>query len=216
MSQKGGMGVSASPHPQGFTEMGSPTQGLTQDHQPRRKWGSLTRRGAPQPLPAAHVHRQTDIWTNTGEWHTDPEVQREEECRQIYREMNTNQRWEEFNLKDYKGKRNLKTETQCQARGKTGCRWKDETTGMERKGAESVGLQPAPPPAAGGFKTTRLVIFWPCFVKSHLQINGEDHWCTLRHQEWWTPPPLSGQTSPTICTQSFILKVVFLNIEIYV
>ncbi|XP_029014856.1 insulin-like growth factor 2 mRNA-binding protein 1 [Betta splendens] len=33
--QKGGMGPG--PHPQGFTEMGSPTQGLTQDHQPRRK-----------------------------------------------------------------------------------------------------------------------------------------------------------------------------------
>uniref|UniRef100_A0A7N5ZWS3 RRM domain-containing protein n=1 Tax=Anabas testudineus TaxID=64144 RepID=A0A7N5ZWS3_ANATE len=33
--QKGGM--APGPHPQGFTEMGSPTQGLTQDHQPRRK-----------------------------------------------------------------------------------------------------------------------------------------------------------------------------------
>uniref|UniRef100_A0A3Q3RHV6 Insulin-like growth factor 2 mRNA binding protein 1 n=1 Tax=Mastacembelus armatus TaxID=205130 RepID=A0A3Q3RHV6_9TELE len=33
--QKGGMGPS--PNPQGFTEMGSPMQGLTQDHQPRRK-----------------------------------------------------------------------------------------------------------------------------------------------------------------------------------
>uniref|UniRef100_A0A3B4XU39 Insulin-like growth factor 2 mRNA binding protein 1 n=1 Tax=Seriola lalandi dorsalis TaxID=1841481 RepID=A0A3B4XU39_SERLL len=33
--QKGGMGPS--PNPQGFTEMGSPTQGLTQEHQPRRK-----------------------------------------------------------------------------------------------------------------------------------------------------------------------------------
>uniref|UniRef100_A0A3Q1G7H2 Insulin-like growth factor 2 mRNA binding protein 1 n=1 Tax=Acanthochromis polyacanthus TaxID=80966 RepID=A0A3Q1G7H2_9TELE len=33
--QKGGMGPG--PNPQGFTEMGSPTQGLTQDHQPRRK-----------------------------------------------------------------------------------------------------------------------------------------------------------------------------------
>ncbi|XP_008283946.1 insulin-like growth factor 2 mRNA-binding protein 1 [Stegastes partitus] len=33
--QKGGMGPG--PSPQGFTEMGSPTQGLTQDHQPRRK-----------------------------------------------------------------------------------------------------------------------------------------------------------------------------------
>ncbi|PWA30368.1 hypothetical protein CCH79_00015756 [Gambusia affinis] len=37
MSQKGGMGMGSGPHPQGFTEMGSPTQGLTQDHQPRRK-----------------------------------------------------------------------------------------------------------------------------------------------------------------------------------
>uniref|UniRef100_A0A665UAF5 Insulin-like growth factor 2 mRNA-binding protein 1 n=1 Tax=Echeneis naucrates TaxID=173247 RepID=A0A665UAF5_ECHNA len=35
--QKGGMGMSPGPHPQGFTEMGSPTQGLTQEHQPRRK-----------------------------------------------------------------------------------------------------------------------------------------------------------------------------------
>uniref|UniRef100_A0A8C2WZY5 Insulin-like growth factor 2 mRNA binding protein 1 n=1 Tax=Cyclopterus lumpus TaxID=8103 RepID=A0A8C2WZY5_CYCLU len=35
--QKGGMGSGPSPNPQGFTEMGSPTQGLTQDHQPRRK-----------------------------------------------------------------------------------------------------------------------------------------------------------------------------------
>ncbi|XP_047199757.1 insulin-like growth factor 2 mRNA-binding protein 1 [Hippoglossus stenolepis] len=33
--QKGGMG--SGPNPQGFTEMGSPTQGLTPDHQPRRK-----------------------------------------------------------------------------------------------------------------------------------------------------------------------------------
>ncbi|XP_075936149.1 insulin-like growth factor 2 mRNA-binding protein 1 [Anarhichas minor] len=35
--QKGGMGSGPSPNPQGFTEMGSPTQGVTQDHQPRRK-----------------------------------------------------------------------------------------------------------------------------------------------------------------------------------
>uniref|UniRef100_A0A3B3H680 Insulin-like growth factor 2 mRNA binding protein 1 n=1 Tax=Oryzias latipes TaxID=8090 RepID=A0A3B3H680_ORYLA len=36
-AQKGGMGgMSPGPHPQGFTEMGSP-QGLAQDHQPRRK-----------------------------------------------------------------------------------------------------------------------------------------------------------------------------------
>ncbi|TKS92348.1 Insulin-like growth factor 2 mRNA-binding protein 1 [Collichthys lucidus] len=35
--QKGGMGSGSGPNPQGFTEMGSPTQGLTQDHQPRRK-----------------------------------------------------------------------------------------------------------------------------------------------------------------------------------
>ncbi|XP_068587602.1 insulin-like growth factor 2 mRNA-binding protein 1 isoform X2 [Cebidichthys violaceus] len=35
--QKGGMGSGPSPNPQGFTEMGSPTQGLTQDHQPRKK-----------------------------------------------------------------------------------------------------------------------------------------------------------------------------------
>ena len=34
---KGGVPMSPGPHPQGFTEMGSPTQGLTQDHQPRRK-----------------------------------------------------------------------------------------------------------------------------------------------------------------------------------
>ncbi|KAG7505148.1 insulin-like growth factor 2 mRNA-binding protein 1 [Solea senegalensis] len=37
MQQKGGMGVNPSPNPQGFTEMDSPTQGLTQNHQPRRK-----------------------------------------------------------------------------------------------------------------------------------------------------------------------------------
>ncbi|KAF7200911.1 insulin-like growth factor 2 mRNA-binding protein 1 [Nothobranchius furzeri] len=37
MSQKGGMGMGSSTHPQGFTEMTSPTQGLTQEHQPRRK-----------------------------------------------------------------------------------------------------------------------------------------------------------------------------------
>uniref|UniRef100_A0A3Q3IE77 RRM domain-containing protein n=1 Tax=Monopterus albus TaxID=43700 RepID=A0A3Q3IE77_MONAL len=35
--QKGGMGVGPGSQPQGFTEMGSPMQGLTQDHQPRRK-----------------------------------------------------------------------------------------------------------------------------------------------------------------------------------
>ncbi|KAM8844753.1 insulin-like growth factor 2 mRNA-binding protein 1 isoform 3-T3 [Spinachia spinachia] len=37
--QKGGMGPGSGPgpNPQGFTELGSPTQGLTQDHQPRRK-----------------------------------------------------------------------------------------------------------------------------------------------------------------------------------
>ncbi|KAK9535728.1 hypothetical protein VZT92_008093 [Zoarces viviparus] len=35
--QKGGMGSGPSPNPQGFTEMDSPTQGVTQDHQPRRK-----------------------------------------------------------------------------------------------------------------------------------------------------------------------------------
>uniref|UniRef100_A0AAQ4RNY9 RRM domain-containing protein n=1 Tax=Gasterosteus aculeatus aculeatus TaxID=481459 RepID=A0AAQ4RNY9_GASAC len=37
--QKGGSGPGSGPgpNPQGFTEMGSPTQGLTQDHQPRRK-----------------------------------------------------------------------------------------------------------------------------------------------------------------------------------
>uniref|UniRef100_A0A8P4KT74 RRM domain-containing protein n=1 Tax=Dicentrarchus labrax TaxID=13489 RepID=A0A8P4KT74_DICLA len=41
--QKGGMGSGSGsgsgsgPNPQGFTEMGSPTQGLSQDHQPRRK-----------------------------------------------------------------------------------------------------------------------------------------------------------------------------------
>ncbi|XP_041633658.1 insulin-like growth factor 2 mRNA-binding protein 1 isoform X2 [Cheilinus undulatus] len=39
--QKGGMGMSpgpgSGPSPGGFTEMGSPTQGLSQDHQPRRK-----------------------------------------------------------------------------------------------------------------------------------------------------------------------------------
>lgn len=37
--QKGGLGTGTGPgpNPQGFTEMGSPTQGLTQDHQPRRK-----------------------------------------------------------------------------------------------------------------------------------------------------------------------------------
>ncbi|XP_029293692.1 insulin-like growth factor 2 mRNA-binding protein 1 isoform X1 [Cottoperca gobio] len=35
--QKGGMGTGPSPNPQGFTEMGSPTQGLTQENQPRRK-----------------------------------------------------------------------------------------------------------------------------------------------------------------------------------
>ncbi|XP_019959234.1 insulin-like growth factor 2 mRNA-binding protein 1 isoform X2 [Paralichthys olivaceus] len=34
--QKGG-GMGSGPNPQGFTEMGSPTQGLTPDHQPRRK-----------------------------------------------------------------------------------------------------------------------------------------------------------------------------------
>ncbi|MEQ2215968.1 Insulin-like growth factor 2 mRNA-binding protein 1 [Xenoophorus captivus] len=41
MSQKGGVGRSSSPNPQGFTEMGSPTQGLTQDHQPRRNEAEL-------------------------------------------------------------------------------------------------------------------------------------------------------------------------------
>uniref|UniRef100_A0A671TZZ8 Insulin-like growth factor 2 mRNA binding protein 1 n=1 Tax=Sparus aurata TaxID=8175 RepID=A0A671TZZ8_SPAAU len=35
--QKGGMGMGSGSNPQGFTEMGSPTQGLTQDQQPRRK-----------------------------------------------------------------------------------------------------------------------------------------------------------------------------------
>lgn len=35
--QKGGMNMGPSPNPPGFTEMGSHTQGLTQDHQPRRK-----------------------------------------------------------------------------------------------------------------------------------------------------------------------------------
>ncbi|KAM6966394.1 insulin-like growth factor 2 mRNA-binding protein 1 isoform 2-T2 [Tautogolabrus adspersus] len=35
--QKGGMGMGPSPNPGGFTEMGSPTQGLSQDNQPRRK-----------------------------------------------------------------------------------------------------------------------------------------------------------------------------------
>ncbi|XP_028455847.1 insulin-like growth factor 2 mRNA-binding protein 1 isoform X1 [Sander lucioperca] len=35
--QKGGMGPGPGPNPQGFTEMGSPTQGLSQEHQPRRK-----------------------------------------------------------------------------------------------------------------------------------------------------------------------------------
>uniref|UniRef100_A0A672YWF3 Insulin-like growth factor 2 mRNA binding protein 1 n=1 Tax=Sphaeramia orbicularis TaxID=375764 RepID=A0A672YWF3_9TELE len=35
--QKGGMSMGPSPNPQGFSEMGSPTQGLAQDHQPRRK-----------------------------------------------------------------------------------------------------------------------------------------------------------------------------------
>uniref|UniRef100_UPI0037E9BA8D insulin-like growth factor 2 mRNA-binding protein 1 isoform X2 n=1 Tax=Semicossyphus pulcher TaxID=241346 RepID=UPI0037E9BA8D len=35
--QKGGMGTGPSPNPQGFTEMGSPTQGLSQEQQPRRK-----------------------------------------------------------------------------------------------------------------------------------------------------------------------------------
>uniref|UniRef100_A0A669EZ68 Insulin-like growth factor 2 mRNA binding protein 1 n=1 Tax=Oreochromis niloticus TaxID=8128 RepID=A0A669EZ68_ORENI len=36
-TQKGGVGMSPGPHSPGFTEMGRPTQGLTQDHQPRRK-----------------------------------------------------------------------------------------------------------------------------------------------------------------------------------
>uniref|UniRef100_A0A672FYY2 Insulin-like growth factor 2 mRNA binding protein 1 n=1 Tax=Salarias fasciatus TaxID=181472 RepID=A0A672FYY2_SALFA len=40
-TQKGGVGPGPGPgpgpHPQGFTEMGSPPQGLAQDHQPRRK-----------------------------------------------------------------------------------------------------------------------------------------------------------------------------------
>uniref|UniRef100_A0A3Q0RWL0 Insulin-like growth factor 2 mRNA binding protein 1 n=1 Tax=Amphilophus citrinellus TaxID=61819 RepID=A0A3Q0RWL0_AMPCI len=36
-TQKGGAGMSPGPHSPGFTEMGRPTQGLTQDHQPRRK-----------------------------------------------------------------------------------------------------------------------------------------------------------------------------------
>ncbi|XP_042361432.1 insulin-like growth factor 2 mRNA-binding protein 1 [Plectropomus leopardus] len=35
--QKGGMCMGPGPNPQGFTEMGSPTQSVTQDHQPRRK-----------------------------------------------------------------------------------------------------------------------------------------------------------------------------------
>ncbi|XP_033501592.1 insulin-like growth factor 2 mRNA-binding protein 1 isoform X1 [Epinephelus lanceolatus] len=35
--QKGGICMGPGPNPQGFTEMGSPTQSLTQDHQPRRK-----------------------------------------------------------------------------------------------------------------------------------------------------------------------------------
>ncbi|KAM9780231.1 insulin-like growth factor 2 mRNA-binding protein 1 isoform 2-T2 [Neosynchiropus ocellatus] len=35
--QKGGMAMGPGPQPQGFTEMGSPTQGLSQDHQQRRK-----------------------------------------------------------------------------------------------------------------------------------------------------------------------------------
>ncbi|XP_059203704.1 insulin-like growth factor 2 mRNA-binding protein 1 [Centropristis striata] len=35
--QKGGMGMGSGSNPQGFTEMGSPTQGLSQEHQPRRK-----------------------------------------------------------------------------------------------------------------------------------------------------------------------------------
>ncbi|XP_039681571.1 insulin-like growth factor 2 mRNA-binding protein 1 isoform X2 [Perca fluviatilis] len=35
--QKGGMGPGPGPNPQGFTEMGSPTQGLSQENQPRRK-----------------------------------------------------------------------------------------------------------------------------------------------------------------------------------
>ncbi|CAK6976588.1 insulin-like growth factor 2 mRNA-binding protein 1 isoform X2 [Scomber scombrus] len=35
--QKGGMGSNSNPQPQGFTEMGSPTQGLSQENTPRRK-----------------------------------------------------------------------------------------------------------------------------------------------------------------------------------
>lgn len=66
-SQKGGM--SPGPNPQGFTEMGSPTQGLSQDHQPRRKWGALN---PPEP-PWAHpppdgqtdeTHARTDRRTD--------------------------------------------------------------------------------------------------------------------------------------------------------
>uniref|UniRef100_A0AAX7V6B7 RRM domain-containing protein n=1 Tax=Astatotilapia calliptera TaxID=8154 RepID=A0AAX7V6B7_ASTCA len=36
-TQKSGVGMGPGPHSPGFTEMGRPTQGLTQDHQPRRK-----------------------------------------------------------------------------------------------------------------------------------------------------------------------------------
>ncbi|XP_075999175.1 insulin-like growth factor 2 mRNA-binding protein 1 [Genypterus blacodes] len=35
--QKGGMGMGPSPHSQSFTDMGSPPQSLSQEHQPRRK-----------------------------------------------------------------------------------------------------------------------------------------------------------------------------------
>lgn len=35
--QKGGMVVGHGPSPQGMSEMGSPKQDMTQDHQPRRK-----------------------------------------------------------------------------------------------------------------------------------------------------------------------------------
>lgn len=35
--QKGGMGMGPSPHSQSFTDMGSPPQGLAQEHQQRRK-----------------------------------------------------------------------------------------------------------------------------------------------------------------------------------
>lgn len=58
--QKGGMGMGSGSNPQGFTEMGSPTQGLTQDHQLRRKWGSMHPPYMPCPPPPPPPDGQTD------------------------------------------------------------------------------------------------------------------------------------------------------------